>query len=253
MYEPIALCPTERCIGDGAWDIFCDFDGTIALADVTDTLLETFATPAWRKIEQEWKDGKFGSQECLARQIPLLDMSRRDLDLHLDAIAIDAHFPAFVAEARMRGHKITVVSDGLDYAIHRILARYELSSISIIANSLKQQGERAWQLTFPNFNANCRVASGNCKCATVEQMQRGATNERRSLLIGDGTSDFCAAQKVDFVFAKHKLIDHCIRYNLPHCAIQGFADARHLLATLDLSASSNVLAHAGTYSKTEKL
>jgi 2-hydroxy-3-keto-5-methylthiopentenyl-1-phosphate phosphatase len=233
MYNLKSLCPTERNIGDGTWDIFCDFDGTISLADITDTLLESFATSAWQEIEQAWQAGAIGSRECLARQIPLLDMSRSDLDLHLDALAIDADFPAFVAQAQARGHRITVVSDGLDYAIRRIMARYELSSISIVANSLQQQGERAWQLTFPNFNANCLVASGNCKCATVDQIQSYTTSDRRSLLIGDGTSDFCVAQKVDFVFAKHKLIDHCTQRNLPHFTIQGFADARHLLEKLD--------------------
>jgi len=33
--------------------IFCDFDGTISSQDVVDVLFETYAEPAWRKIEEE--------------------------------------------------------------------------------------------------------------------------------------------------------------------------------------------------------
>ena len=47
-------------------NVVCDFDGTIALEDVTDGLLERFAEPRWRKIEAQWLAGEFGSQECMA-------------------------------------------------------------------------------------------------------------------------------------------------------------------------------------------
>ena len=248
MSNPLVSHSTASYGTDAAWDIFCDFDGTIALADVTDTLLDRFASSSWQAVEQIWQAGIIGSRECLARQIPLLDMSRRELDRHLDTIAIDPDFPAFVVEAQALGHRIAVVSDGLDYAISRILARYGLTSLPVIANQLQQQGERSWQLAFPRFDNQCRAASGHCKCATVKQTQHHIPGDRRSLLIGDGTSDFCAAQTVDFVFAKHKLITHCIQWELPHSAIQNFADARNLLSTLDRIPPSDISAFADTHS-----
>ena len=216
-----------------AWNIFCDFDGTIAQVDVTDTLLERFANASWQAIEQVWKAGIIGSRECLTQQIALLDLSRSQLNQHLDTIAIDPDFPAFITEAQAQGHRITIVSDGLDYAIRRILSRYRLMSLPVIANQLEQQSERTWQITFPHFDLRCRSAAGHCKCATVAHTQCSTGSPRRSLLIGDGTSDFCAAATVDFVFAKHKLIAHCRQRQLPHCAIQNFAEARNLLSSLD--------------------
>ena len=54
----------------------------------------------------------------------------------------------------------------------------------------------------------------------------------RTLLIGDGASDFCVAGAADFVFAKGKLIAHSIAKNIPHVAIGGFADALNLLPAL---------------------
>ena len=50
-------------------NVVCDFDGTIALEDVTDSLLDRFADPAWKHIEAQWLAGIFGSRECMARQV----------------------------------------------------------------------------------------------------------------------------------------------------------------------------------------
>ena len=215
---------------DLPWDIICDFDGTISVVDVTDTLLEKFADPNWQDIEQAWKDGLIGSRECLYRQIPLLNMSLAELNCHLDRIEIDPDFPAFVATVQEQRHRITVVSDGLDYVIWRILRRYGLTSLAIKANQLLQQSSRSWTVDFPNSYRNCQVLSGNCKCSVIEQHQHETINGYRSLLIGDGTSDFCAAHKVDFVFAKNELVNHCIEQRIPHYPIKSFADVRSFLS-----------------------
>lgn len=215
------------------WDIFCDFDGTITFFDVTDSLLERFARPGWKVIEQEWEQGLIGSRECLDRQIQLLDMTHNELDHHLSQVEIDPDFVAFVEVTQARGYPMMIVSDGLDYSIRHILNRYNITGLPIFANQLHPIGKRSWKLTFPNFNKACGFASGHCKCATMNRVQLPVVNQRRTLLIGDGRSDFCAAEEADFVFAKHKLTGHCIEQNLPHYAIQSFADAIRLLEHLD--------------------
>jgi 2,3-diketo-5-methylthio-1-phosphopentane phosphatase len=223
---------TKYNLNNEPWDIICDFDGTISLIDVTDSLLEKFAPPEWEEIEKTWQKGIIGSHECLAQQIPLLDMSQVELNRHLDEIEIDPDFSTFVAEIQQNGHKITVVSDGLDYAIQRILNRYGLGSLVIKANKLIQRSERSWSVTFPHTNPNCEISSGNCKCAVAEkhQLENQLENIKldKSLLIGDGTSDFCIAAKVDFVFAKNVLIKHCIREKIPHFPLENFSQVRSL-------------------------
>jgi len=124
---------------------------------------------------------------------------------------------------------IEILSDGLDYAIHNILRRAGLDSLPVISNRLQQVGDREWSLEFPNASAACRVASGTCKCARASRAQN---TRKRVLLIGDGASDFCVAESADFVFAKGKLIAHCIAKNIPHAPIEGFADALNLLPML---------------------
>jgi 2-hydroxy-3-keto-5-methylthiopentenyl-1-phosphate phosphatase len=54
----------------------------------------------------------------------------------------------------------------------------------------------------------------------------------RTLLIGDGASDFCAADRVDFVFAKHRLIEHCRSAGIPYAPIASFEEAIALLPSL---------------------
>ena len=211
------------------WTILCDFDGTIALDDTTDTLLDRFGQPGWEVLERDWREGRIGSHDCMAGQVALLDMNRAELDAHLAQRAIDPSFTAFVKAAHGSGTQIEVLSDGLDYAIRTILRRNGLDWLPVTANRLEAAGERSWRLAFPNANATCRVASGTCKCARADLARSG---RKRVLLIGDGASDFCVAEAADFVFAKDKLVAHCRAKNIAHAGIHGFDDALALLPDL---------------------
>ena len=208
------------------WTVLCDFDGTIALTDVIDSLLERFGQPGWRELEQDWLAGRIGSRQCMQQQVALLQMSRDELDAHLDSIQIDPAFPAFLEQAASLGLPVGVVSDGMDYAIHRILRRHGIEGLSVAANQLAPAATAGrWLLTSPFEAAGCR--SGTCKCAQIRLATPGS--QQRALLIGDGTSDFCAAERADFIFAKAKLRDHCKAKALPYRAISGFAEVISLL------------------------
>lgn len=211
------------------WTILCDFDGTVAVDDTTDTLLERFGRPGWEVLEDDWRAGRINSHDCMAGQVALLDMDRTELDAHLAEREVDVAFADFVKRAHADGIHIEILSDGLDYAIHTILSHNGLDWLPVTANSLESVAQREWRLRFPNASPACRVASGTCKCARATQAQAA---RKRVLLIGDGASDFCIAQAADFVFAKGKLIAHCIARNIPHAAIDGFADALNLLPAL---------------------
>jgi 2-hydroxy-3-keto-5-methylthiopentenyl-1-phosphate phosphatase len=132
----------------------------------------------------------------------------------------------FVALAERLGLPLRIVSDGLDYAIHRILANHGLSRLPVVANHLRWC-EAHWELESPYQSEGCR--SGTCKCACVSNAKaRGG----KTLLIGDGASDFCAADRVDFVFAKNRLIEHCRAAGIPYAPIASFDEARELLPAL---------------------
>ncbi len=212
-----------------AWTIVCDFDGTVSIGDVTDLLLERYGAPGWEELETAWQLGEIGSRACLAGQIALLDASAQQLDAALDAIALDPAFPAFVAAARAAGVPLTIVSDGLDRAIHALLRRYGVDDVPVVANRLVQAGARSWRLEFPWSNPACRAASGTCKCERALQLRDA---QPRVLLIGDGSSDFCVAASADFVFAKHRLLAHCRERGYAHAPVANFAEARSVLPRL---------------------
>jgi 2,3-diketo-5-methylthio-1-phosphopentane phosphatase len=202
------------------WSVVCDFDGTIALDDVTDALLLRFAQPGWRELERAWEAGRITSRTCMAGQVALLDCSRDELDHHLAGLAIDPDFQAFVDAVHADGASLTIASDGLDGVIAAMLARQAIAELDVRASRLVQVGPRQWGLTFPHARARCTSGAATCKCACLRE-----SGERPTLLVGDGASDFCAAAHADLTFAKSRLLDHCSVLGLPHRPIAGFADA----------------------------
>jgi len=223
------------------WTIYCDFDGTISTEDITDTLLDTFGMPGWQVLEQRWVAGEIGSQDCMSGQIALLDASASELEGCLDSINIDPYFAEFVHYARAQRVPLNVVSDGLDYAINYLLQRHGISGLPIFANQLIQVSERRWSLNFPYYQQQCRKSSGTCKCAIAGDTNILAGDTKpvagnnvtgKSLLIGDGRSDFCVSRQVDHVFAKDSLISECQKNGTSFTPINDFSQAAEHLQWL---------------------
>lgn len=204
--------------------VMCDFDGTISREDVTDTLMEAYAHPDWLLAERRWMDGKIGSLQCMREQIALLDASRQQLDACLDGITIDPTFAPFSQWAQRHKIPLYVVSDGLDYAIERILHNHQITGLPVLANRLHQIGDRRWHITFPHASGYCLTASGTCKCRIARSL-----HPQQVVLIGDGRSDFCAAAAADHVMAKESLLAECQRGRLSHTPFENFDQVREYL------------------------
>ncbi|HWB44389.1 MAG TPA: MtnX-like HAD-IB family phosphatase [Hyphomicrobiaceae bacterium] len=204
--------------------VFVDFDGTISPVDTTDLLLERFGEPAWRDIEDDWKAGRIGSRECLVRQIDLVRATPSQVDELISGIEIDPAFYGFVDHCRRLGHSVTVVSDGLDRTVRTVLERNNIN-VPFYANKLQWRGDDRWRLTFPYARSDCATLSGNCKCRFAEGQRR-----KLQIVIGDGRSDFCIAERVDLVLAKGALVKHCRKAGLPHYTFSHFGEASELLS-----------------------
>jgi 2-hydroxy-3-keto-5-methylthiopentenyl-1-phosphate phosphatase len=212
--------------------VLCDFDGTIAVEDVTDGILSRFAPPKWLEIEQAWRFGQIGSRDCMYEQVALVRAELSAIDDYLDSVDIDPHFCQFVEYCEAQDIELRVVSDGIDYAIRRILQRHGLGHLPVIANALEQIGPDRYRLRFPFAAADCSAESGTCKCGIAKSVRRTATSREMTILVGDGASDFCGASAVDLVFAKDKLLAHCRARGLPHVRFANFGDAQALLADI---------------------
>jgi 2-hydroxy-3-keto-5-methylthiopentenyl-1-phosphate phosphatase len=220
-YRPTPHSPPAR--SSARCHLLIDFDGTIAPDDPTDRLLEQFAHPAWRDIEAAWQAGRISSRECMARHAGLLRASPEELDTAIRAMRIDPSFHAFVAFCRRRRVDLTIVSDGFDRVV-RILLESESLPLRFFANRLDWQGGDRWSLAFPHGEADCRSQGGNCKCS------HGADQPGACVVIGDGRSDFCMAERADYVIAKGALAQFCRERGLQHASFTTFDDVTALLA-----------------------
>ena len=196
-----------------------DFDGTIAPADTVDALLERFAEPEWRRIEEEWVAGRITSRECMAAQIALVRGDRAALESFLHSVVVDPDFQEFVRTVAPFA-EVAVVSDGLDEPIRHALARLDLP-VAIYANRLQFRGS-GLDLSFPYADPMCKIGSGVCKCAVALEVNGG--RKLPVVLIGDSRSDFCIARSADFVFARGTLRRFCEAENIVHSPFETFGD-----------------------------
>ncbi len=219
-----------------SWQVIVDFDGTVTKKDSTDMLLERFALPPWRVLEEQWIRGEIGSQDCMRKQIELVRATPDEMDDFIASIELDWHFKSFVRLCQRLQLPLKIVSDGLDLTIRNVLRRAGLDSLTIVANHLAYVGGDRWELTSPFAKTGCRSAAGTCKCAVAAQRAPVLT-----LLIGDGRSDQCLAQEADLIFAKAGLLKYCQAQNLPHQSFETFADVSSLLQQ---ALNSNITAKA---------
>lgn len=199
--------------------ILCDFDGTISKHDVTDALLEKFASPEWEEIEAAWTEGLINSRECMTEQYALIRASEAELDAFLKTVEIDPHFKEFLAYCREQNYPVTVVSDGFDYYIDRIFAHHGIEGVNVFSNHLEFK-DGLMVTEFPHTNDECNTC-GNCKTTIYHTFK---TPENKIVYIGDGWSDRCIAHESDVIFAKHKLITYCHERGLQYTPYTTFAD-----------------------------
>lgn len=189
---------------------FLDFDGTITTTDVVDMLLDKYADKAWQDIEEEWAAGKIGSRECLTRQIGLVHATPDDLTKLVADVKIDPYFIPFLQKAEQLGVLVTIVSDGFDLLIERILKNNlgnssgYLKALPIFSNRLQRYGN-GFKAVFPNDHA-CEHGCANCKALLLKRL---TSPEDHVLFVGDGLSDRYAAERAHVTFAKGKLLDWC--------------------------------------------
>lgn len=205
--------------------ILCDFDGTISTQDIAVRLLDRFAAGRYEAIDERYESGGIGSKECLDSHWRLLEgVSDHALIDAASEVPLDPGFADLVAVAREIGATLCVVSDGLGLYVEDRVGR---SGARVVTNgrSENRTGE------YPYASSACACAHcGTCKVAVVE----AARNEgRRTVLIGDGTSDRHAAAAADLVFAKDGLRSWCERDGIDYVAFASLSDVACVLrATL---------------------
>lgn len=194
--------------------IYCDFDGTITKRDSVNEFFELYA-PNWTDSEKLWIEGKISSRENAIIQVGLLnDVSQKQLDDYINSIEIDDYFLDFVDYLKSKNINLTILSDGFDLFIQKILERYNLD-IPYYANKLIYKNGK-FSIEFPYYNENCNKKAGMCKCQKVR--------ENSFCYIGDGTSDLCIAKRADVLFATKNLHKYCEKNLIKHHYFETFSN-----------------------------
>lgn len=214
--------------------IFCDFDETITTINVTDTVLQKYAAPRWFEIQQDWLAGKLSAREVLEKQMPLVTVSRADLDNFIETIEIDPFFAKFARFCARESFPLYILSDGFDYwiakTIEHALAASDGPSIAIpiFACNLKFQGQSVLT-SFPYFAQGCSHGCATCKPALFKALKAGA---EKTVVIGDGVSDFLVARSADFVLAKNALRVFCDKEGIRNYGFKDFHDVIRIIRSL---------------------
>ncbi|MGH9396912.1 MAG: MtnX-like HAD-IB family phosphatase [Terriglobia bacterium] len=211
--------------------VFCDFDGTITMTDVTDVILSRLADPAWREIERLWRGGNIGSRECLERQLALVRTTSKELNEIIDSVPLDPGFAEFVRYVRKNRVPFVVTSDGLDYVIRRVLAHSGFhagprNGIHFFSTSGRLVKGRL-SVSFPHAAPSCTHGCATCKPHILDS-QRGS--HWPAIYVGDGLSDRHAVKHADFVYARQPLLDLCRQDGVPCRPFETFADITSALS-----------------------
>lgn len=201
--------------------VFCDFDGTVAQRDVGELLFETFTEGDGYAPVRRWLRGEISSKECLEAQCAAAKVSQAALERFISEQRLDPYFSRFVRRCQANNVPVTILSDGLDFYVERLLARYGLGDVPFFANYVSFKDGKL-RPTFPYRDSQCpyRNECGGCGNCKVSHIRRLRQQGEMVFYVGDGFSDRWAAQEADVVFAKGNLLHYCREHRV-HCIEYG--------------------------------
>ncbi|MDP9018628.1 MAG: HAD-IB family phosphatase [Candidatus Eremiobacteraeota bacterium] len=184
-------------------EIFVDYDATITDRDTFDVLVQHAANAAkWQEFEAHLHDRAMTLREVLAGQCALIGGTLEEADAFLaKETRFDPAFKTFAAAAQKQGIPLTVLSSGVEPLIERAMQRNGITGVPVRANDVEVRAD-GWIMHFRDGSDN-----GHDKAAEVRAARaRGA----QTVFIGDGFSDFDAAEAADIRFAKtgRALVNH---------------------------------------------
>jgi len=214
--------------------IFCDFDGTVAVNDVGRRFFETFGNEEIPKIIENLYKGIITPRECYNREFAALHgLTLATFEEFVRKQAIDPHFREFVEFCRERKIDCWILSDGFDFYIERILARFELKDVPFFSNHLvysirRDSDELLVEPQFPFTDSECDRCA-NCK---RNHMLTLSGDDDIIVYVGDGISDRCPVRYADIVFAKEELVKYCQEENITYFEYRTFREVINRLTEL---------------------
>ena len=229
--RPEGVAPPVKPLGPGEppLAILVDYDGTIALTDVSDAVMAAHVPAIWETEAAAYDAGLMGSRRLMEIEMGLVDAPTEALLATAAEQPHDPGFVPFVRRARQAGIAIEVVSDGFGFFIEPALRALGVGDMPVVTARTTLANRRA-SIAFPNGHPTCLVC-GTCKRNRVLAHQAAG---RAVVFIGDGESDRYAAGYADVVWAKRALVRICLEAGWAFRRWTEFAEIdAWLAATLD--------------------
>ncbi len=212
--------------------VFCDFDGTIARADVGYQMFHHFSNGKNDELIPDWKAGRLSSKECLRLEAEMVTVTEAEFYQFIEKFEIDEGFQPFSQQCKKSNFEMSIVSDGLDIYIKYLLNRAKINSIPILSNLGRIEGSNMY-IDFPFDNGDCEYC-GNCKAERIRDYRSKFDEEIKIIFVGDGYSDACATKEADILFAKKDLEQFCIKNNVDYTPYDSFYDVSNELTKLKI-------------------
>jgi len=202
--------------------VFCDFDGTVCLEDVGEQFFRKFAGEKAEASTRHLLKGEITMQQWLKELCEAIPpMKHENFLKFVDQFSVDPHFAGFVRFCVERDVSVTILTDGIDVYVERVLSNAGLNRVPFFANHAEFAGERL-KVSFPYTDAECSLC-GNCK---RNHMLNTSADDDIIVYVGDGYSDRCPVRYADFVFAKRQLIKYCQQQNITFFEFHHFGDVQ---------------------------
>ncbi len=197
----------------------CDFDGTITDGDVSFLILEAFAQGDWRKLLEEYRQGRIAvgrfNTEAFAMvktdEATLVSFVRRETKIR-------PGFSELVHCCHQKGFEFVIVSNGLDFYINTILRGIGLNDIKVFAA----------QTHFAPTGLEVRYIGPDGKelQEAFKESYVGLFLQQgyRIIYIGDGLSDVAPARLAHQILARGDLLRLCQEMNLKHTPFNDLND-----------------------------
>lgn len=199
--------------------IFTDFDGTVTLKDLGDELFKEMGQ--FQPFSKQLQNREIDIKTYWYRLFETLpkSLSKKDIKEFTDNYQIDSYFLNFVDFCQDNNFPLKVVSDGYREYIDPILEREGIGHLEVWANKINFE-ESPFPI-FPGASESCECFCASCKRNSVISL---VPEDSIIVFIGDGYSDFCAAEHSDIIFAKKNLAKYCNENKLPHYPYNSFFD-----------------------------
>ena len=184
--------------------VLSDFDGTITTNNVLNSLYEKFAAPSYRETLERWNRGEISTMEEIETVFATISASRVEMESFLDTVELDPGFPSILKYCLEAGIKFVIVSDGLVWYIEYIMRHQEIQEVEEVYACEIHFDQGGYRFSYPWFDPSTPMRSVSKSTIVRDYQSRGY----KVVFIGDGVSDFEAAQVADIVYARDVLLDY---------------------------------------------